>query len=66
MIASIFAAIAAVPKILDYLEQFAQWISTQVALARDKQLANDMNKAVDKAKNTKDTSDIDNLFGGKS
>lgn len=62
MWAAIFGVIASLPKLLDLVEKFASWISKQVNEAKIRQANEDAQKAVDKAKETKDTSDLDKIF----
>lgn len=59
---AIFDAIAAFPKILAIFEAFASWIGEQIAQAKVRKSNSDMAKAADKAKATKDTSDLDKMF----
>jgi uncharacterized membrane protein (DUF106 family) len=66
MFTAIFNVIAAMPALLSLVKQFVQWTAEQVELAEKRQLAKDMQAATQKAKETKDTRDIENLFKGGS
>jgi F0F1-type ATP synthase membrane subunit b/b' len=65
MIQAIFAAIAAVPKIASIIAAFASWVKEQVDEATKQRAEAELAKAVAKAKEHKDTSDIENVFNPK-
>lgn len=60
-----FSALAAIPKLLEMVENFSLWIIEQVYLAKEKRLSDDLEKALSKAKEEKDTSGLDDIFSGK-
>jgi hypothetical protein len=62
MIASIFSAIAALPKLLEALEKLVGWISVQITAAKKKKLEEELAKAIELSKEKKDTSGLDQLF----
>lgn len=62
IVTAIFDAIAALPALLGYLKSFIGWISDQVSAAEKRKLAADMAKATSDAKQTKDTSGMDQMF----
>ena len=65
MITAIFSAIAALPKLLGLLKDLIGWISARIEVAEKNQVEKDLAKALEKAKQTKDTSDLDNIFKGR-
>lgn len=62
IVTAIFNAIAALPKILEYVEKLALFILDQVNIARTLKARKDAEEAAAKAKETKDTTDLDKLF----
>jgi hypothetical protein len=69
MLSAIFGALAALPKFLDlaekflaYAEKLVSWIASQIEIAKRKKAEDDLRKAADKAKQEKDTSDLDKIF----
>lgn len=62
MITAIFSAIAALPKLLEYLKSFISWISERIAVAEKQKLEAEMKKAIEQAEKSKDTSGLDQLF----
>lgn len=65
MLIAILEALASLPKIFSYIEKFSVWLSEQIVLINKRKALEDAQKAIDKARETKDTSDLDDLFGGK-
>lgn len=65
MFVAILNALAALPALFSYIEKFSLWLSDQIVLINKRRALEDAQKAIDKAKATKDTSDLDGLFGGK-
>lgn len=57
-----FSALAAIPKLLEIVEKLVSWFATEIAAAKKRKLEEEMAKAVEIAKDTKDTSKIDQLF----
>lgn len=62
MITAIFSAIAAVPKILALVEKLIAFMSDQLDQAKKRQALEDLEIAERKAKEKKDTSDMDSVF----
>jgi hypothetical protein len=63
-IAAILGVLAATPKLLGYLDQLMAWIKEVQDAARAKKLAQDLEKAGVHAKETKDTSQAEDILRG--
>jgi uncharacterized membrane protein (DUF106 family) len=62
MWAAIFGVLASLPKFLELIEKFVDWLSNQIDLARKQKVIDELNQATSEAKETKDTSHLEELF----
>lgn len=62
---ALLKALAALPGLFSYLDRFSEWFSREIDLIKKRQALEAAQKALDKAKKEKDTSALDDLFGGR-
>lgn len=62
MITAIFNAITALPKLLELVKSFVNWVADQIYQAEARRASENMKKATEIAKKTKDTSAMDRMF----
>lgn len=59
---AVLSAIAAAPTIAGYIKQLSTWVIQQIQAAEKSRLEMELKKAMNRAKEKKDTSQLDQIF----
>ena len=66
MLVALFNLIAGLPALLNALEKLIHFTMEQIEAAKKRKLSNEMVKATEVAKESKDTSKLEKMFGKKN